>query len=172
MCANKGSGGPGVVVVVDADEDEEADRAVGAGPQTLSFSLVPDESSTSPWARQSVWVWHFSAFESSSEKVPLPHGLQTTSSVSLPRFFTLVPRGHSEWGLHSATPLSPDRKLLGGQVQTRSWVAVQGTFSKNPAGHGARQWWHCWTPFSPRVKVPSGQGLQSLTAVTEQWTDT
>ncbi len=158
-------------VVVETDEVEEEEEAVEGGPQSLSVSLVPGVSSTSPWAWQSVWVRHFIALDSTSEKVPLVHGLQSTSSVSLPRFFTLVPGGHSEWGLHSMPPF-PDKKLLGGHVQTRSWVAVQGTFSMKPAGHGAWQRWHCWTPFSPRVKVPSGQGLHSLTAVGEQWTDT
>ena len=40
--------GPGRMVV-ETDEDEEGeDRAVGGGPQTLSVSLVPDMSSTSP----------------------------------------------------------------------------------------------------------------------------
>lgn len=141
------------------------------GPQTLSLSLVPGESSTSPWAWQSVWVRHFIILDSTSEKVPLVHGLQSTSSVSLPRLLTLNPGGHSEWGLHSEPP-SPDRKLFGGHVHTRSWVDVQGTFSMKPAAHGAWQRWHCSIPFSPRVKVPSGQGLHSLTAAWEQWTDT
>lgn len=158
-------------MVVERDDDEEDDRAVEAGPQTLSVSLVPGVSSTSPWAWQSAWVRHFTALVRASEKVPLVHGLQSTSSAALPRFLTLVPAGHSEWGLHSVPP-SADKKLSGGQVQMRSWVAVQPAFSMKPAGHGARQRWHCWTPFSPRVKAPPGQGLHSLTAVGEQWNDT
>lgn len=169
-CASRACASPKRVVVKTAD-DEEEEKDVEGGPQTLSVSFVPGVSSTSPRALQSVWVRHFTALDSTSEKVPLVHGLQSTSSVSLPRFFTLIPGGQSEWGLHSMPP-SPDKKLLGGHVQTRPWVAVQGTFSTKPAGHGARQRWHCWTPFSPRVKVPSGQGLHSLTTVREQWTDT
>lgn len=150
---------------MEAGEDEDGD------PQTLSVSLVPGVSSTNPRARQSVWVRHFAVLDSASEKVPLLHGLQSTSSVSPPRLFTLVPGGHSEWGLHSEPP-SPNKKLLGGHAQTRSWMGVQVAFSTKPAGHGARQGWHFCTPFSPRVKVPSGQRLHSLTAVGEQWTDT
>lgn len=109
--------------------------------------------------------------DSPEEKVPLLHGLQTTSSVSPPRFFILVPGGHSEWGLHSVPP-SLGRKLLVGHTQARSWVVVQGSFSTKPAGHSGRQRWHCWTPFSPRVKVPLGQGLHSLTRNREQCRDT
>lgn len=165
-CTSTACAGPSKVVV---ETDEE--RAVEGGPQILSVSLVPGVSSTSPWAWQSMWVRHFTTFDSTSEKVPLVHGLQTTSSVSLPRFFTLVPGGHSEWGLHSV-PLSPNKKLLGGHEQTRSWIGVQVSFSMKPAGHGARQGWHFSTPFSPRVKVPSGQRLHSLTAVGEQCADT
>lgn len=152
--------GNGVVVKGLAEEVER-------GRHTLSVSLVPDVSS--PWAWQIVWVRHFSELE--SEKVPLVHGLHTTSSVSLPRLLTLVPGGHSEWGLHSVPP-APDRKLLVGHVQTRSWVGLQVAFSTKPPGHGPRQGWHFCSPFSPRVKVPSGQRLHSLTAEREQWSDT
>lgn len=149
---------------------ETDDGVVKGSPQTLSVSLVPCISSTSPLAWQLVWFLHLTALNT-SENVPLVHGLQTVSCVSVPCFFTLEPWGQREWGLHLVAP-SRGRKLLARQVQTRSLVAVQGTFSTKPTGQGARQRWHCWTPFSPRVKVPSGQGLHSLTAVREQWTDT
>ncbi|TNN85002.1 hypothetical protein EYF80_004656 [Liparis tanakae] len=121
--------------------------------------------------RQSLWVGHFTTLDSASENVPLVHGLQSTSSVSLPRLFTLVPGGHGECGLHSAPP-SPDKKLLGGHVQSRSWMGVQAALSTKPVGHGVRQGWHFFIPFSPRVKLPSGQRLHSLTVVRVQWTDT
>lgn len=54
----------------------------------------------------------------------------------------------------------------------RSCVGVHEAFSSRPAGQGARHRWHCWTPFSPLVKVPSGQGLHSLTVLGEQCADT
>lgn len=147
------------------------DGVVEGGPQTLSVSLVPVDRSTNPRARQSVWFLHFVALDSTLENVPLVQGLQRTSSVWVPRFFTRVPGGQREWGLHPpSAPLG--EKLLGGHAQTRSWVVVQGSFSVKPTGQGARQRWHCWTPFSPRVKVPSGQGVHSLTDDGEQWVDT
>lgn len=165
------AGGSGVCPPCVGTSGEVVEIEDRGGLQTLSVSLVPGESSRSPWARQSVWAWHFIECDSTAEKVPLLHGLQTTSSVSLPRFFILVPGGQSEWGWHSVPP-SLDRKLLGGHTQMRSWVVVQGSFATRPTGHGARQRWHCSTPFSPRVKVPLGQGLHSLTTNREQWTDT
>lgn len=46
-CTSTDCAGPSGVVV-ETDENEEEDRDVGGGPQTLSISLVPDVSSTSP----------------------------------------------------------------------------------------------------------------------------
>lgn len=148
------------------------DGSTRGGPQMLLVSLVPGVSSTSPWDSQSVWVRHLIVLDSTSEKVPLVHCLQRTSCVGSPRLFTPNPGGHSECGEHLES-ISADRKLWGGQAQTRSCVAVQGTLSTKPAAaHGGRHRWHCTTPFSLRVKVPAGQGLHSRSATSVQCMDT
>lgn len=110
-----------------------------AGPQMLSVSLVPAASRGRPWARQSVCVLHLNTLEAISEKLPRAHALQRTSSTSLPLFLTPEPTGHREW----AVQLSPWVKVSGGQVQIRSEVAVQGTFSTRGARQGLLQRWQC-----------------------------
>lgn len=49
-CTSTACAGPTAEMVVETDKDEEEDMSVGEGPHTLSVSLVPGVSSTSPWA--------------------------------------------------------------------------------------------------------------------------
>lgn len=154
--------------VGECEDGETGAGPVGGGPHTLSLSSVPLSTSVRCCAWQSVCVWHLSVFEATAEKVPRGHLRQRTSSVSLPCFRTPQPGWHSEWGRHSPAWA----KLPGGHAHVRSEVAVQGVFSTKGVWQGFWQRWHCCTPFSPRVKVPSGQRMHSRTLVSVQWDNT